>query len=153
MAEPQRIQLKRTKGWKLPEGAVNVARHSSGKGKWGNPFRIGHKVICPGRWGTEASPYKGDLPAGDYARGNGETYEIRLVRDRADAVALYIAYYSKTAWCEPAAIERIRRELGGWPAGARRASPATGTRSWRSPAAGGQARPMSASRTVQPACT
>jgi hypothetical protein len=32
---PQRIQLRRTKGWRKPEGAVVVARPS----KWGNPFR------------------------------------------------------------------------------------------------------------------
>lgn len=32
---PQRIQLRRTKGWRKPEGAVVVARPS----KWGNPWR------------------------------------------------------------------------------------------------------------------
>jgi hypothetical protein len=34
---PKRIQLKRTKGWRLPENAVIVSRPT----KWGNPFRIG----------------------------------------------------------------------------------------------------------------
>lgn len=33
----QRIRLSRAKGWRLPEGAVNVAR----PGKWGNPFVVG----------------------------------------------------------------------------------------------------------------
>jgi hypothetical protein len=33
---PERIQLKRTKGWRKPEGAVVVARPS----KWGNPWRV-----------------------------------------------------------------------------------------------------------------
>ena len=33
---PQRIQLKRTKGWRKPEGAIVVARPS----KWGNPFVV-----------------------------------------------------------------------------------------------------------------
>jgi hypothetical protein len=33
---PERIQLRRTKGWRLPAGAVVVARPS----KWGNPWRI-----------------------------------------------------------------------------------------------------------------
>ncbi len=32
---PKRIQLRRTKGWRKPEGAIVVARPS----KWGNPFR------------------------------------------------------------------------------------------------------------------
>jgi hypothetical protein len=33
---PQRIQLRRTKGWRKPEGAINVARPS----RWGNPYTI-----------------------------------------------------------------------------------------------------------------
>lgn len=33
---PQRIQLRRAKGWRKPAGAVVVARPS----KWGNPFRL-----------------------------------------------------------------------------------------------------------------
>ncbi|WP_156803257.1 DUF4326 domain-containing protein, partial [Mycobacterium gordonae] len=33
---PSRIQLRRTKGWRKPEGAIVVARPS----KWGNPFRL-----------------------------------------------------------------------------------------------------------------
>jgi Domain of unknown function (DUF4326) len=113
-AQPRRIQLSRRKGWRLPEGAVNVARHSSGHGKWGNPFRVGHKVICPGRWGTEANPYYGELPPGHYdGTGPDRAYEIRTVRDRADAVALYIAYYAKTTWSDPHHLNRIRHELGG----------------------------------------
>lgn len=32
---PQRIQLKRTPGWRKPEGVIVVSRPS----KWGNPFR------------------------------------------------------------------------------------------------------------------
>lgn len=34
---PRRIQLRRTKGWRKPEGAIVVARPT----KWGNPFRVG----------------------------------------------------------------------------------------------------------------
>ena len=33
---PQRIQRKRTKGWRMPEGAVYVGRPT----KWGNPFQL-----------------------------------------------------------------------------------------------------------------
>lgn len=32
---PRRIQLRRTRGWRIPEGACSVAR----PGKWGNPYR------------------------------------------------------------------------------------------------------------------
>lgn len=34
---PERIQLKRTKGWRKPEGAIVVSRPS----KWGNPYKVG----------------------------------------------------------------------------------------------------------------
>ena len=37
LSMPKRIQLKRTKGWRKPEGAVVVSRPS----RWGNPFAIG----------------------------------------------------------------------------------------------------------------
>lgn len=33
---PERIQQKRTKGWRKPDGAVSVARPS----KWGNPYTL-----------------------------------------------------------------------------------------------------------------
>ena len=36
MSEPKRIQRKRTKGWKMPDGAVYVGRPT----KWGNPFTV-----------------------------------------------------------------------------------------------------------------
>lgn len=37
MSAPQRIQLRRTKGWRMPPDTVRCAR----PGKWGNPFRVG----------------------------------------------------------------------------------------------------------------
>ncbi len=33
---PRRIQLRRTKGWRKPEGAIVVARPT----RWGNPFTV-----------------------------------------------------------------------------------------------------------------
>lgn len=33
---PKRIQRKRSKGWRMPEGAIYVGRPS----KWGNPFYV-----------------------------------------------------------------------------------------------------------------
>lgn len=35
--KPIRVQLHRTKGWRMPPNTVSVAR----PGKWGNPFRVG----------------------------------------------------------------------------------------------------------------
>jgi hypothetical protein len=37
MDRPIRVQLKRTKGWRMPENTVKVDRST----KWGNPFRVG----------------------------------------------------------------------------------------------------------------
>jgi len=38
---PQRIQMKRTRGWRKPAGAVKVARwRKKNPGKWGNPFEV-----------------------------------------------------------------------------------------------------------------
>jgi hypothetical protein len=39
---PQRIQLRRTKGWQLPDGAVRVDRATA----WGNPYRVGATEHC-----------------------------------------------------------------------------------------------------------
>lgn len=41
---PERIQRKRTPGWRLPPNAVYVGRPS----KWGNPFAVGQKI--PAEW-------------------------------------------------------------------------------------------------------
>ena len=45
---PQRIQLRRTKGWRKPEGAVVVSRPS----RWGNPFKVSPLM---GGWAVDAS--------------------------------------------------------------------------------------------------
>lgn len=37
---PMRIQRKRTRGWRMPEGAVYVGRLPKGLGGWGNPFIV-----------------------------------------------------------------------------------------------------------------
>lgn len=43
MKKPKRIQLKRTKGWKMPKNTIIVDRRS----KYGNPFKIvGDMIYC-----------------------------------------------------------------------------------------------------------
>jgi hypothetical protein len=39
--KPKRIQLKRTKGWRMPPNTVKVDRTT----KWGNPFKIDGEII------------------------------------------------------------------------------------------------------------
>jgi hypothetical protein len=62
---PERIQLRRTKGWRIPPGAVSVAR----PGRWGNPFRVGDNLEFP------------------FSEMFGPA-----VRDRAHAVLIFAAY-------------------------------------------------------------
>ena len=56
---PSRIQLKRTKGWKMPAGALKVDRTT----RWGNPFTaadcgsVAIAVANHGRW------MRGEIPA------------------------------------------------------------------------------------------
>lgn len=38
---PKRVQLRRSKGWRKPEGAVVVARPT----RWGNPWRVGEPGV------------------------------------------------------------------------------------------------------------
>lgn len=45
---PERIQLRRTKGWRKPEGAIVVARPS----RWGNPFTVASCI----EWGFAETP-------------------------------------------------------------------------------------------------
>lgn len=42
MGRPRRIQRKRTKGWRMPEGAVYVGRPT----RWGNRYRVGDCGYC-----------------------------------------------------------------------------------------------------------
>lgn len=42
----KRIQLRRKKGWRKPEGAVVVSRPSG----WGNPFSVDACTTIPGWW-------------------------------------------------------------------------------------------------------
>lgn len=65
---PQRVQLRRVKGYRKPAGAVVVARPTL----WGNPFRVGDRIPDPYCW----------LPS----------YEHGIVRDRQEAVDLFGHY-------------------------------------------------------------
>lgn len=82
---PQRIQRRRTKGWRLPESAVIVTRPT----RWGNPWREGT---------THASV----LPGGIHDRSG-------RVLTRADAVASY----RNTIEADPEQIADIRHHLAG----------------------------------------
>ena len=42
---PVRIQMRRTKGWRKPDGVIYCGRPS----KWGNPFRVGKNCVTAQR--------------------------------------------------------------------------------------------------------
>ena len=70
MTAPKRIQLRRTKGWRMPENTVKVARPT----KWGNPFKVGHtQTRCPrvGDTSTADWEYEGRL---DKTSGTRQAY-------------------------------------------------------------------------------
>ncbi|TQE33106.1 DUF4326 domain-containing protein [Streptomyces ipomoeae] len=51
--KPARIQRKRTKGWRKPDGAINVGRVGRGCiSAWGNPWKEGSTgwTVLPGGW-------------------------------------------------------------------------------------------------------
>ena len=69
---PKRIQLKRSKGWKMPANAVKVDRTT----RWGNPFTVADcgsvavAVAQHGRWmrGEIPAPGAAEPPAADAIR-------------------------------------------------------------------------------------
>lgn len=88
---PRRIQRKRTKGWRMPEGAVCVDRST----RWGNPFEIGCGVVI--------------------RRSDGDTASLGKVETREQAVAWYRAFISHYPHVEQRARDQLRgRDLACW---------------------------------------
>lgn len=94
---PERIQLRRTAGWRKPEGAVVVSRPS----RWGNPFRIGGPIAHDFAVLIENVTWYGKpLPR------SGRN----VVEDAAHAVDLFVFWvYAKV----PFTGADVRRELTG----------------------------------------
>ncbi len=90
---PKRIQRKRTKGWRMPEGAVYVGRPTL----WSNPFKLEQAKGWP-RWGG-APPWHIVGPDGrlHFAEDDGKPIIGREAASRHDrrlaagkAVELYV---------------------------------------------------------------
>lgn len=70
MTGPERIQLRRTKGWRMPPNTVKVTR---GKGmRWGNPWVISQTRCGGGHWYIDA-------PNGATVRIASDEHQARLV--------------------------------------------------------------------------
>jgi hypothetical protein len=78
---PRRIQRRRTKGWRLPPGAVYVGRPTI----WGNPFPVGARVAE-----TNHQVWLTDQQLGSWRSvSSGSASTVHIVTDRAEAVRLY----------------------------------------------------------------
>lgn len=114
---PERIQLRRTKGWRKPEGAVVVSRPS----RWGNPFRVGGTYsspwYCNPGWVDLAnapaicfSPFNEDGFRRDELPGLRTTV---VCETREQAVAWYRATHGqRLQWTAPR--ELAGRDLACW---------------------------------------
>lgn len=103
---PRRIQRQRTRGWRMPEGAIYVGRPT----KWGNPFRV---TTGGPTYGTVYGPgWLDGHPNCAYISAGGIAPAIRQ-HLQADACRLYRqAIEQHTSWM-PITIDDIRHELAG----------------------------------------
>ena len=93
MSAPRRIQRKRAKGWRMPEGAVYVGRSGLHLG-WGNPFRVGDEV---------------SLATYQVAGPGTEGWGCAMPITPQLAVDLFRAW----VLCRPSQITEYRNELAG----------------------------------------
>lgn len=102
---PQRIQLKRARGWRLPEGAIKVDRTT----KWGNPFKVGEPI----ERGSTLWPYL-DFLFGMRGLTTAEMTSMTLLH-AADAVNCYERWLADQPALFLAAIEELRgHDLACW---------------------------------------
>lgn len=93
---PKRIQRKRTKGWRLPDGAVCVTR----PGKWGNPFVVNHPN-GPAHLRKPMTPEMAVASFKSLIEKEGGWFPVPLPWPRGKIPAQYIT------------IEDVQRELRG----------------------------------------
>lgn len=88
---PERIQLSRKKGWRMPPNTVKVSR----PGRWGNPFRIGDTV------------HKGPAYSGRNFVVRDATQAVELYREwlwtqkRSEDMILELRGKNLACWCKP----------------------------------------------------
>ena len=79
VSAPKRIQRSRSKGWRMPEGAVYVGRPT----KWGNPYWIGSNL--PEVFVTDGLTVLWSTPRADDASRRAREFAVRRFRDRLEA--------------------------------------------------------------------
>lgn len=93
---PQRIQRQRTKGYRMPEGAVYVGRPTV----WGNPFVIGQSIGCDDA-ATAVDLHRSWLEQGFTAPYPlpGETPHLEQLREQVLTRAHELAGKDLACWC------------------------------------------------------
>lgn len=90
--KPQRIQRKRTKGWRMPDNTVYVGRGS----RWGNPFVVekdGDAKECVRKYSEMLIPY----------RHQGETnslHDFYISSANIDAIRTELNGKNLACWCK-----------------------------------------------------
>lgn len=114
MTAPKRIQRKRTKGWRMPEGAVYVGRPT----KWGNPFLV--ERWRNRRWRLlDDRRYDQGRPSAYGTTGQPVSWWFDNARDaRARAVELYstaVLEYLGPMWLPPEVLAELTgKDLACW---------------------------------------
>lgn len=97
---PERIQRRRTKGWRMPPNTVSVTR----PGPWGNPFRVGDfcKIGDP-------DPRRAGLFKMAWCRTSVEyaTPDFTYMADAATTVAFFRRLMA-SGYYPPAKLETLR---------------------------------------------
>lgn len=98
---PQRVQRKRTAGWRAPEGAAYVGRGTP----FGNPWAVVRTNTGTGwavNWAGHANQHK-PLGLNDHIPANNQR----------DAHALAVELYEVWVHHHPTLLDRINRDLAG----------------------------------------
>lgn len=112
---PQRIQLSRARGWRMPENTVKVTR----PGRWGNPFNLRHSSHC---WTALAHGFKADRLGRQAAsvaifrawllNGKADGVECGFYAEKDGETHLIVASPAVEAK-EPPTVAEIREHLAG----------------------------------------
>ncbi|HEY6794781.1 MAG TPA: DUF4326 domain-containing protein [Kineosporiaceae bacterium] len=101
---PQRIQLRRTRGWRLPAGAVVVARPT----RWGNPIKVGTPVVDQDTGVTRVitaeeavATYRAALLSGRLGMYGGAEITVDAVRGAATVAGALLEDDGEVFGCGP----------------------------------------------------
>lgn len=92
---PRRIQRQRTKGWRKPEGCVDVTRGS----RWGNPFVVGKDGTaeeCVAKYAAMMLPYTHQPP-------RNTTTDFMISSANMEAIVIELAGKDLMCWCKEGA--------------------------------------------------